>query len=66
MNSMVIETDMVRNYVGSLLIVGQQQGLVIGLLYLHKGNWNGGRFLTKLGKILSKTILSEEEWRNFG
>jgi hypothetical protein len=54
MNSMVIETDMVRT-MWVLLMDGQQQGWSKLVLYLHKGNWNGEQVLDELGKILSKT-----------
>ncbi len=42
MNSMVIETDMARNYVGSSYgWATTRDWAKFGLLYLHKGNWNG-------------------------
>ncbi|RYJ53166.1 class C beta-lactamase-related serine hydrolase [Flavobacterium petrolei] len=42
MNSMVIETDMVGNYVGSSYgWATTRDWSKFGLLYLHKGNWNG-------------------------
>ena len=42
MNSMVIETDMVGNYVGSSYgWATTRDWAKFGLLYLHKGNWNG-------------------------
>lgn len=42
MNSMVIETDMAGNYVGSSYgWATARDWAKFGLLYLHKGNWNG-------------------------
>ncbi|WP_034229498.1 serine hydrolase domain-containing protein [Aquimarina pacifica] len=42
MNSMVIETDMAGNYVGSSYSWATVRDWgKFGLLYLHKGNWNG-------------------------
>jgi CubicO group peptidase (beta-lactamase class C family) len=42
MNSMVIETDMSGNYVGSSYgWATTRDWSKFGLLYLHKGNWNG-------------------------
>ena len=42
MNSMVIETDMTGNYVGSSYgWATARDWSKFGLLYLHKGNWNG-------------------------
>jgi CubicO group peptidase (beta-lactamase class C family) len=42
MNSMVIETDMAGNYVGSSYSWATTRDWAkFGLLYLHKGNWNG-------------------------
>jgi CubicO group peptidase (beta-lactamase class C family) len=42
---MVIEADMAGNY-GLFLRLGNDTRLVkIGLLYLHKGNWNGEQIL---------------------
>jgi hypothetical protein len=39
---MVIEADMAGNYVGSSYGWATTRLVKIGLLYLHKGNWNGG------------------------
>jgi hypothetical protein len=48
---MVIEADMAGNY-GLFLRLGNDTWLVkIGLLYLHKGNWNGEQILEELGEI---------------
>ncbi|MFM9989519.1 serine hydrolase domain-containing protein [Flavobacterium sp.] len=42
MNSMVVETDMAGNYVGSSYgWATARDWSKFGLLYLHKGNWNG-------------------------
>jgi CubicO group peptidase (beta-lactamase class C family) len=42
MNSMVIETDLAGNYVGSSYSWATARDWAkFGLLYLHKGNWNG-------------------------
>ncbi|WP_281636876.1 serine hydrolase domain-containing protein [Flavobacterium marginilacus] len=42
MHSMVIETDMTGNYVGSSYAwATTRDWSKLGLLYLHKGNWNG-------------------------
>lgn len=42
MNSMVVETDMAGNYVGSSYSWATARDWAkFGLLYLHKGNWNG-------------------------
>ncbi|WP_378180042.1 serine hydrolase domain-containing protein [Aquimarina sp. SS2-1] len=42
MHSMLIETDMAGNYVGSSYAWGTVRDWAkFGLLYLHKGNWNG-------------------------
>lgn len=42
MNSMIVETDMAGNYVGSSYgWATTRDWAKFGLLYLHKGNWNG-------------------------
>jgi CubicO group peptidase (beta-lactamase class C family) len=42
MNSMVVETDMAGNFVGSSYgWATTRDWAKFGLLYLHKGNWNG-------------------------
>jgi CubicO group peptidase (beta-lactamase class C family) len=42
MNSMLVETDMAGNYVGSSYSwATTRDWSKFGLLYLHKGNWNG-------------------------
>ncbi|MDI1304945.1 MAG: serine hydrolase [bacterium] len=46
MNSMVVETDMAGNYVGSSYgWATTRDWSKFGLLYLHKGNWNGEQIL---------------------
>jgi CubicO group peptidase (beta-lactamase class C family) len=53
MNSMVIETDMSGNYVGSSYAWATPRDWAkFGLLYLNKGNWNGKQ-------------LFNEEWVNY-
>ena len=48
MNSMVIETDMAGNYVGSSYgWATTRDWAKFGLLYLHKGNWNGVQILNE-------------------
>jgi CubicO group peptidase (beta-lactamase class C family) len=42
MHSMIVETDMAGNYVGSSYAwATTRDWSKLGLLYLHKGNWNG-------------------------
>jgi CubicO group peptidase (beta-lactamase class C family) len=42
MNSALVETDMAGNYVGSSYVWATTRDWAkFGLLYLHKGNWNG-------------------------
>ncbi|MCV9927981.1 beta-lactamase family protein [Flavobacterium sp. LS1R49] len=46
MSSTVIETDMVGNYVGSSYAwATTRDWSKLGILYLHKGNWNGEQIL---------------------
>ncbi len=48
MNSMVIETDMSGNYVGSSYAWATPRDWAkFGLLYLNNGNWNGQQLFTK-------------------
>lgn len=48
MNSMLIETDMAGNYVGSSYgWATTRDWAKFGLLYLHKGNWNGEQIIDK-------------------
>jgi hypothetical protein len=55
---MVIEADMAGNYVGSSY-GWQRDWSKFGLLYLHKGNWNGEQILGELGEICASTLTSE-------
>jgi CubicO group peptidase (beta-lactamase class C family) len=48
MSSMVIETDLTGNYVGSSYgWATPRDWAKFGLLYLHKGNWNGNQLLNE-------------------
>jgi CubicO group peptidase (beta-lactamase class C family) len=48
MHSMLVETDMAGNYVGSSYSwATTRDWSKFGLLYLHKGNWNGEQILGK-------------------
>jgi len=48
MNSMVIETDLAGNYVGSSYSWATARDWAkFGLLYLHNGNWNGTQILNE-------------------
>lgn len=48
MNSMVIETDLAGNYVGSSYSWATARDWAkFGLLYLHQGNWNGEQLLNE-------------------
>ncbi|CAL2090131.1 serine hydrolase [Tenacibaculum sp. 190524A05c] len=48
MNSMVVETDMSGNYVGSSYAWATARDWAkFGLLYLHNGNWNGDALFDK-------------------
>jgi CubicO group peptidase (beta-lactamase class C family) len=48
MHSMLIETDMAGNYVGSSYgWANTRDWAKFGLLYLHKGNWNGEQILNE-------------------
>jgi hypothetical protein len=48
MNSMVLETDLAGNYVGSSYAWATPRDWgKFGLLYLHNGNWNGEQLFTK-------------------
>lgn len=48
MNSMIIETDMAGNYVGSSYgWATTRDWAKFGLLYLHKGHWNGEQILNE-------------------
>ncbi|TJY38086.1 serine hydrolase domain-containing protein [Pontimicrobium aquaticum] len=48
MHSMLIEADMIGNYVGSSYgWASPRDWAKLGLLYLHQGNWNGAQIFTK-------------------
>jgi len=48
MNSMVVETDMAGNFVGSSYAWATTRDWAkFGLLYLHEGNWNGEQLFDK-------------------
>ena len=48
MNSMIIETDLSGNYVGSSYAWATPRDWAkFGLLYLHNGNWNGTQLFSK-------------------
>lgn len=48
MNSMLVETDMAGNYIGSSYAWATTRDWAkLGLLYLHKGNWNGEQIFDK-------------------
>jgi CubicO group peptidase (beta-lactamase class C family) len=48
MNSMIVETDMAGNYIGSSYAwATTRDWSKFGLLYLHKGNWNGEQLFDK-------------------
>jgi hypothetical protein len=74
MNSMVIETDMVGNYVGSSYgWATTRDWSKFGLLYLHKGNWNGEQILDEswVKYVATPTATSEgayggQFWLNAG
>jgi CubicO group peptidase (beta-lactamase class C family) len=74
MNSMVIETDMAGNYVGSSYgWATTRDWSKFGLLYLHKGNWNGDQILDEswVKYTVKPTNTSEGEygaqfWLNAG
>lgn len=50
MNSMIVETDAVGNFVGSSYGFAKARDWAkFGLLYLNKGNWNGEQILARAG-----------------
>jgi len=56
MNSMVIETDLTGNYIGSSYAWATARDWAkFGLLYLHNGNWNGTQILNKSWVNYTKT-----------
>ena len=74
MNSMVIETDLSGNYVGSSYAWATPRDWAkFGLLYLHNGNWNGEQLFDKswVDYITTPTATSHGEygahfWLNAG
>ena len=56
MHSMVVETDMAGNFVGSSYgWATTRDWAKFGLLYLHKGNWNGAQILDESWVTYSAT-----------
>ncbi|SEK80269.1 CubicO group peptidase, beta-lactamase class C family [Aquimarina amphilecti] len=74
MNSMLIETDMAGNYVGSSYAWATVRDWAkFGLLYLHKGNWNGEQIFNPewVDYVTTPTATSEGDygghfWLNAG
>lgn len=74
MHSMVIETDMAGNFVGSSYgWATTRDWAKFGLLYLHNGNWNGTQILdkswvdyTRIPAKNSKGIYGAHFWLNAG
>ena len=74
MNSMVLETDLVGNYVGSSYAWATTRDWAkFGLLYLHNGNWNGEQLFSKDWVDYIKTPTKDSEgkygahfWLNAG
>lgn len=72
MNSMLFETDMEGNYVGSSYAWATARDWAkLGLLYLHKGNWNGTQIFndswadyTALPTKESKNEYGAQFWTN--
>jgi CubicO group peptidase (beta-lactamase class C family) len=72
MNSMLFETDMEGNYVGSSYAWATTRDWAkLGLLYLHKGNWNGTQIFkdswedyTALPTKESKNEYGAQFWTN--
>ena len=64
MNSMVIETDMAGNYVGSSYgWATTRDWSKFGLLYLHKGNWNGEQIFNESWEKYTTTPTNRSEGR---
>jgi CubicO group peptidase (beta-lactamase class C family) len=60
MNSMLLETDMEGNYVGSSYAWATARDWAkFGLLYLHEGNWNGTQIFNKSWAEYSATPTKE-------
>jgi CubicO group peptidase (beta-lactamase class C family) len=67
MNSMVIETDMAGNYVGSSYgWATTRDWSKFGLLYLHKGNWNGEQIFNESWEKYTSTPTNRSEGRYGG
>jgi CubicO group peptidase (beta-lactamase class C family) len=67
MNSMVIETDMAGNYVGSSYgWATTRDWSKFGLLYLHKGNWNGEQIFNENWVKYTTTPTNRSEGRYGG
>ncbi|WP_108804635.1 serine hydrolase [Aquimarina sp. Aq107] len=74
MHSMLIETDMAGNYVGSSYAWATVRDWAkFGLLYLHKGNWNGEQIFNSewVDYVTTPTATSEGDygghfWLNAG
>ncbi|MFD2563484.1 serine hydrolase domain-containing protein [Aquimarina rubra] len=74
MHSMLIETDMAGNYVGSSYAWGTVRDWAkFGLLYLHKGNWNGEQIFNSdwVDYVTTPSPTSEDDygghfWLNAG
>ncbi|MGZ9734689.1 serine hydrolase domain-containing protein [Flavobacterium sp. GNP002] len=67
MNSMVIETDMAGNYVGSSYgWATTRDWSKFGLLYLHKGNWNGEQIFNENWAKYTATPTNRSEGRYGG
>ena len=62
MNSMLFETDMEGNYVGSSYAWATARDWAkLGLLYLHNGNWNGEQIFNKSWAEYTATPTKESE-----
>lgn len=67
MNSMVIETDMAGNYVGSSYgWATTRDWSKFGLLYLHKGNWNGEQIFDESWEKYTATPTNRSDGRYGG
>jgi CubicO group peptidase (beta-lactamase class C family) len=64
MNSMVVETDLEGNYVGSSYAWATPRDWAkLGLLYLNNGNWNGEQLFTEQWvKYATKPTPSSDGW----
>lgn len=67
MNSMVIETDMAGNYVGSSYgWATTRDWSKFGSLYLHKGNWNGEQIFNESWEKYTATPTNRSDGRYGG